>query len=99
MVRTGLVAAALLVATVAWADETQDLYDQKCKLCHSIKGEGGKKADVGGPLDGVGAKRDKEWLLAYMTDPKSKVPDAKMPKIKLSPEQWKAMVDLMASLQ
>jgi mono/diheme cytochrome c family protein len=53
----------------------QELYDKKCKLCHSIKGEGGKQAEKGGPLDGVGAKRDRAWLEKYLQDPKSMLPD------------------------
>jgi cytochrome c2 len=74
-------------------------YDKKCKLCHSIAGEGGKQADKGGPLDGVGAKRDAAWLEAYFRDPKSKIPDAKMPKLKYTDDEMKELVDYMLSLK
>ncbi len=37
-----------------------------CSSCHSIKGEGGK---VGPALDGVGARRTAQFLIAHMTDP------------------------------
>lgn len=37
-----------------------------CATCHSIKGEGGK---VGPALDGVGARRTAQFLIAHMTDP------------------------------
>jgi len=47
----------------------------KCSMCHQIAGEGGK---MGGPLDGVGAKRDAEWMKKYIKDPKSVEPGAKM---------------------
>ena len=74
-------------------------YDKKCKLCHSIAGEGGKQADKGGPLDGVGSKRDAAWLEAYFRDPKSKIPDAKMPKLKYTDDEMKELVDYMLSLK
>jgi len=74
-------------------------YEAKCKVCHSIGGDAGKLADKGGPLDGVGAKRDEAWLRAYMADPKSKMPDAKMPVIKLTPEEFDACIQYMLSLK
>jgi nitric oxide reductase subunit C len=76
-----------------------ELYDKKCKLCHSIGGDAGKQADKGGPLDGVGAKRDAAWLEKYMRDPKSVMPDAKMPKLKYTDEEMKTLVDYMSSLK
>jgi len=89
---------AIAGASSAFAVDVQQLYDQKCKLCHSIKGEGGKKMDVGGPLDKAG-ERGEEWLRAYMADPKSKMPEAKMPKIKLSPDEMNAIVQYMLTLK
>jgi len=85
------------VATAAASDT--EIYDKKCKVCHSIAGVGGPKAEKGGPLDGVGSKRDEAWLRAYFADPKSKIEDAKMPKMNLSPEDWDAMVRYMLSLK
>ena len=93
---------AMLVTTwslAAHAAGAPEVYEKKCKLCHSIKGEGGKQAAKGGPLDGVGAKRDAAWLEAYLRDPKSKMPEAKMPKMKLSDDEMKALVDYMLSLK
>ncbi len=99
--RMGLGLAVLLTTwtAAARAADAPEVYDKKCKLCHSIKGEGGKQADKGGALDGVGAKRDRAWLEAYIRDPKSKMPDAKMPKMKLSDDELKALVDYMMSLK
>jgi cytochrome c5 len=93
---------AILVTTcgmTAHAADAPESYEKKCKLCHSIKGEGGKQADKGGPLDGVGSKRDAAWLEAYFRDPKSKMPDAKMPKLKLTDDEMKALVDYMLTLK
>jgi nitric oxide reductase subunit C len=67
-------------------------------VCHSIGGEGGKMADKGGPLDGVGSKRDAAWLEAYLRDPKSKIEDAKMPKMKLTDEQIADLIAYMRTL-
>lgn len=37
-----------------------------CASCHSIKGEGGK---VGPALDGIGARRTRQFMIDHMTDP------------------------------
>ena len=97
---TIVAAATLLICGSAWAQDVdvKKLYDKKCKLCHSLGGVKGKKADKGGPLDGVGAQRDEAWLRAYFKEPKSKIDGAKMPKIKLTDAEWDAMVAYMLSL-
>ena len=79
-------------------DATLALYEKKCKVCHSIGDDAGKLADKGGPLDGVGSKRDEAWLRAYMADPKSKIDDAKMPKLALPPDEMDALVAYMLTL-
>ena len=56
-------------------------------------------ADKGGALDGVGGKRDEAWLRAYLADPKSQIPDAKMPNLKLAPADLDALVAYMLSLK
>lgn len=98
---TWFAAVLLVVATgiPAVAADAPELYEKKCKVCHSIKGEGGKQAEKGGKLDGVGAKRDAAWLKAYLEDPKSKIPDGKMPKLKLAPEESDALVTYLLTLK
>jgi nitric oxide reductase subunit C len=91
--------AALAVPFVARAEDAKALYEKKCKVCHSIAGDAGKMADKGGPLDGIGSKRDEAWLRAYFADPKSKIPDAKMPKVKLTQAEWDALVAYMLTLK
>ena len=83
----------------AGADEGKALYEKQCKVCHSIKGDAGKMADKGGALDAVGAKRDEAWLKKYLADPKSAMPEAKMPKMKLSEEQLDDLVAYMLTLK
>jgi len=84
-------------ASAAVADDAA-VYEKKCKVCHSIAGVGGPKADKGGPLDGIGSKHDEAWLRAYFADPKSKIEGAKMPKMNLTAAEWDAVVRYMLSL-
>lgn len=45
----------------------RELYAKlKCASCHSIADQGGR---IGPPLDGVGARRSKEFLTGHLTDP------------------------------
>lgn len=90
----GLLTVVCAVAS-ARAEDAKALYDKKCKVCHTLNGEAGKLAEKGGTLDHVGSKRDEAWLRAYFADPKSKIPDAKMPKLKLTPAEWDTLVAYM----
>ncbi len=98
-VRLVIIAFALIVVVApSRGADAPEIYKKKCELCHSIAGAGGLKKDLGGPLDGVGSKRDEAWLRAYFNDPKSKVDNAKMPKMPLSDAEWTAIVQYMLSL-
>jgi nitric oxide reductase subunit C len=108
MRRTALIRAALLAALIsgamataahAGADEGKALYQQKCRVCHSVAGDAGKMADKGGKLDGVGAKHDADWLTKYLRDPKSVMPDAKMPKVKMTDQELADYVAYMLTLK
>jgi nitric oxide reductase subunit C len=94
----GLAVLALAAPVMAGVEEGKAIYEKQCKLCHSIAGEGGKQADKGGPLDGVGKKRDAAWMKGYFSDPKSAIPDSKMPKMKLTDEQWADVIAYMLTL-
>jgi len=96
---TGLLVVAGASLARGGADEGKALYETKCKVCHSIAGDAGKMADKGGPLDGVGAKRDAAWLRAYLKDPKSQMPDAKMPKMSLTDQQLDDLIAFMLTLK
>ena len=84
----------------AGADEGKKVFEtKKCINCHTLGSEKGPMAKLGGPLDGVGAKRDAAWLKGYLTDPKSKIPNAKMPKQNLPEADMDALVQYMLSLK
>lgn len=70
--------------------------EKKCGLCHTVDGSGGKK---GGDLSDVGSKRDAEWLTKYMRDPKSIIPEAKMPAFRGTDEELNALVAYLMSLK
>lgn len=74
----------------------QQLYtEQMCNLCHTLAGESGTMAQVGGSLDNLAAKRDANWVKQYIRDPKSLIPNSVMPKSELSDQ---AIADLAAFL-
>jgi len=94
------VAVAFMAPTPSLADEDiKAFYVEKCEVCHSLGGKGGKMAAVGGALDGVGSKRDAEWMRTYLTAPKTVMPEAKMPVIKMTDQQLDAMTAYMMSLK
>jgi mono/diheme cytochrome c family protein len=108
--RKGQVIGALLVTSLwllagtgtvfAGAEEGKKIFEaKKCINCHTLGSAKGPMAKLGGPLDGVGAKRDAAWLKGYLTDPKSKIPTAKMPKQKLSEKDIDELVQYMLSLK
>jgi nitric oxide reductase subunit C len=90
---------ATLATTAAWAADGAAIYESKCKVCHSIGGVAGPMAQVGGPLDGVGSKRTEEWIRAYLKDPKSQLPTAKMKPVNLPEADFEAIVQYLMSLK
>ncbi|HHJ35809.1 MAG TPA: cytochrome c [Gammaproteobacteria bacterium] len=74
---------------------------QGCGACHEIFGNG---PSFGPKLDGVGSKRDKVWLRAYLLKPRSGVSDRpyrlKMqPVADLTDEELDALVDYLEALK
>ncbi len=100
MVLGGLWLGAVVGTAIAGAEEGKKSFDEKkCIVCHTLGDQKGKMAQLGGPLDGVGGKRDAAWLRGYLTDPKSQIPDSKMPKQKLTSEELEDLVEYMLSLK
>lgn len=85
---------------MAGAEDGKKVFaEKKCINCHSLGSEKGAMAKLGGPLDGVGGKRDAAWLKGYLTDPKSQLPTAKMPNQKLTEKQVEDLVQYMLTVK
>lgn len=68
-----------------------------CGNCHAIHGKGGT---IGPDLTHVGTRRpDAEWHIRHFKDPKSVVPGSIMPKVELSEQELKELIDYMLSLK
>ena len=50
-----------------------------CNNCHATAGSAKVGRGMGPDLTKVGAKRDKEWIIAHVRDPKSHNPMSRMP--------------------
>jgi cytochrome c553 len=66
---------------------------QGCSSCHEVFGNG--TSAFGPKLDGVGSKRDKEWLHAYLLKPRSGVSDKKY-RLKMEPVTGISDIELNA---
>lgn len=68
------------------------VFNQMCVACHALQGQG---ANIGPALDGIGSRRDANYISAWLRDPIKIKPDSKMPKMPLSEED---IVELTAFL-
>jgi mono/diheme cytochrome c family protein len=98
------IAVSLPAAGQDAAKRGQEVYTaQKCSVCHSIAGKGGKAS----PLDGVGAKLSADEIKQWITHPKEAAAKAKSTKKPAMPAKYgtlpaadlDALVAYMASLK
>ncbi len=92
-------AVIFVLSNAVWAAEGKEVYEKKCKACHSVGGVGGPMAKNGGPLDDAGSKHDQAWIKEYIKDPKAKNPQSKMPKPSLTDDELNAVATYIASLK
>lgn len=85
-------AVAILVAFVAVAFVTvaaqaenkgEQIFKQKCAMCHSVKGKGGA---IGPDLTKIAARLKEGDLKAQLENPKKKNPSSSMPSFKTLPK-------------
>ena len=97
----GMLALCAMAGTVmAGVDEGKQVFtDKKCITCHTLGDQKGAVAQLGGSLDHVGGKCDAAWLKAYLSDPKSKISDVKMPKPQLTEKELDDLAAYMSSLK
>ena len=107
----GFVAMALVAGGVSpgFGQEAQKIdhgkqvySEQKCKLCHSVAGEGNAK----GSLDGVGSKLSRDEIKEWIVKPQEMTAKSKATRKppmkaypKLSAEDLEAIVSYMESLK
>ena len=80
-----LYATSPLVAAGQDAKRGAEVYAaQKCSVCHSIAGKGGKSS----PLDGIGAKMSADEIRQWITNPTEMTAKAKSTKKPPMPAKW-----------
>ena len=85
--------AALVLSQNSGLERGREVYAiQKCALCHSISGIGGKKM----PLDGVGSRLKSDDIKKWILTPKEMKPDTAMKAYPNLPQ--KDLSDLIAYL-
>lgn len=88
-------AAPAALASAA-ASPAPKIYTALCQACHSVGGQGGK---VGPALDGIGGRKDAQWLRAWLKDPQAIKPGTTMPKLPLADQDLDALVQWLGGLK
>lgn len=92
-----IVAYGLVQSAGPGVEKGKKVFEEKrCAMCHAIGGKGGK---IGPDLSDVGNKRDMEWLMKFLNDPKGTVAGAKMMPVKATKDEFSALVDYLLSLK
>ena len=77
--------------------EGSEIYiESGCASCHSINGTGGEVAPA---LNGVGARRTKEWIDQHFLNPNKLSPGSMMPRYRFAPDKLKVLDDYLLSLE
>ncbi|MEI6305968.1 MAG: c-type cytochrome [Deltaproteobacteria bacterium] len=76
-------AAVALAAVAAQAGTGEQTFKEKCAMCHTVKGQGGK---IGPELTKIGAKLKEKDIQEKLKDPKKANPASTMPSFKTLPK-------------
>ena len=88
--------AAALEAAPQLAVEGALIYQaNRCGACHTVNGVGMK---IGPPLNGVGKRRDREWIEKHFLDPPALSPGSTMPPYRFSPREMEYIVSYLVAL-
>ncbi len=69
---------------------------QGCGACHVIRGKGGK---TGPDLTKTGTKRTAAWMVAFLKNPRSKIPKGTMPPAEGSAKDLQDLAAYMMTLK
>ena len=83
-------------ATIAKASNRPLVFNQLCIACHSLEGQGGA---VGPALDGVGGRRDQQYLATWLKDPQAVKAGTLMPKLPLSDSDVQELAAFLSQLK
>lgn len=72
------------------------VFNQLCVACHALSGQGGV---VGPALDGVGARRDRDYLVKWLRDPQGVKPGTAMPKLPLTDAEVDELTAFLSTLR
>ena len=67
----------------------------RCGNCHQVNGVG---QTIGPPLNGVGERRTKQWLIDHFRNPQSLVPTSTMPPYDFPPQEMDAILGYLLAL-
>lgn len=88
--------AEALQNTPQFAVEGAIVYQKnQCSICHQVNGAGMK---TGPGLNGVGERRDKQWLIAHFNDPQKLSPGSSMPPYKFNPKDMETLTGYLIGL-
>ena len=88
--------AAALEAAPDFAMQGAMVYQMNmCGNCHQVNGVG---QTIGPPLNGVGERRSRQWLIDHFRNPRSLVPTSTMPPYDLPPREMDAIVGYLLAL-
>jgi len=92
-----LAAVALMAAESGAEGKGEQIFKQKCTMCHVVKGAGGK---IGPDLTKIAAGMKENDIKLQLENPKKKNPSSSMPSFKTLPKaDMDALLEYMKTLK
>jgi cytochrome c2 len=83
LVIAAFIAVALVTAAAQAAAKGEQVFKEKCAMCHVVKGKGGT---IGPELTKIASKLKDKEILAQLENPKKRNPSTSMPSFKTLPK-------------
>jgi len=74
-----IVASAAMTIPALAAGKGEQIFNQRCAMCHKVKGKGGA---IGPELTKISARLKEADIIAQLENPKKKNPSSSMPSFK-----------------